>query len=304
MSEAVQKPWIGMLGGLTAVLIWGGWIAATRDAMAGTTDSLVLAAMRNGLPALLLAPVWLRRGIIPRGAHLPSVLWMTLGWGTPFTLFVGAGLAHVPASLFGPLVPGMAPLLVAGLAWVVFANRPGRGVLLGLALMAVALAAVLGQWISEGNWAEMQGTPFLLMASLGISVFTVAMPRSGLNPVEATAYICLYSVPIVALFLLLRPDAFAGETPETLAWHALIQGLLTGLGAVLAYGIAIRHLGPVRGSTANALVPVCAAITAMTFLGESLTWIDWLAICCSSLGVAAVNGAFDRLLTRRLRTSR
>ncbi|MEM7059617.1 MAG: DMT family transporter [Pseudomonadota bacterium] len=289
-----MKPWLGMLGGLVAVLIWSGWIVATRDAMAGTTDALILALMRNGLPALILMPVWLRRGLIPRGVHLPSILWMTLGWGAPFTLFVGAGLAHVPAGLFGPLVPGLAPLIVAGLAWAFFANRPGRGVILGLGLMAIALIAVLSQWISEGNMAEMQGMPYLLMASLGISIFTVNMPRSGLNPVEATAYICLYSLPIIAVFFLIRPDAFVGETVGSLAWHGLMQGIITGLGAVLAYGIAIRHLGAVRGSTANALVPVCAAIAAMAFLGESLTWVDWVAVFCSSLGVAAVNGAFRK----------
>lgn len=288
------NPVIGMLGGLVAVLIWSGWIVATRDAMSGTTDALVLALMRNGLPAMILAPVWLKRGIIPKGAHLPSVLWMTIGWGAPFTLFVGAGLEHVPAGLFGPLVPGLAPLIVAGLAWAFFANRPGRGVALGLALMAVALLSVLIQWIDEGNWAEMTGAPYLLMASLGISIFTVTMPRSGLNPVEATAYICLYSLPIIAVFMLIRPDIFAGETPQSLAWHGLVQGIITGLGAVLAYGIAIRHLGAVRGSTANALVPVVAAVAAMALLGESLTWIDWVAVFCSSLGVAAVNGAFKR----------
>ncbi|MEM6661343.1 MAG: DMT family transporter [Pseudomonadota bacterium] len=299
MTTSATNPLIGMLGGLVAVLIWGGWIAATRDAMSGTTDALVLAMMRAGLPALILAPVWLRRGIIPKGAHLPSILWMTIGWGAPFTLFVGEGLKTVPASLFGPLVPGMAPLVVAGLAWAFFANRPGRGVELGLALIAVALIAVSGQWIAEGNWAEMRGWPYLAMACLGISVFTVNLPRSGLNPVEGTAYICLYSVPILALFLLLRPDAFAGETLESLAWHGLVQGVITGLCAVLAYGLAIRHLGAVRGSTANALVPVCAAITGMVFLGESLTWIDWVAIGASSLGVAAVNGAFDGVIGGR-----
>ena len=125
------------------------------------------------------------------------------------------------------------------------------------------------------------------------------MPRSGLNPVEATAYICLYSLPLLALVLLVRPDAFAGETLQSLGWHALVQGVLTGLIAVLAYGIAVRHLGPVRGSTANALVPVTAGIASILLLGEVPNSLDWLAIAASSLGVAAVNGAFDRVIGAR-----
>ena len=299
MTEDGRKPWLGLLGGAVAVLIWAGWISATRQSMVERHDPLVLALFRNGLPALILAPVWLRRGLVPKGARIWPIILMTLGWGTPFTLFVGAGLAHVPASLFGPLVPGLAPILVAGLGWAIFAERPGRGAALGLGLIALAFAGVMGQWLAEGNWAEMQGVPFLLMASLGISIFTVMLPRSGLNPVEGTAYICLYSLPLLAIGFALRPGAFAGLDATDLAVHALVQGLLTGLCAVLAYGMAIRHLGALRGSTANALVPVCAALTAMALLGETPTWIDWVAVAAASLGVAAVNGVFDPLIGGR-----
>ena len=294
--EQETKPWLGLLGGAVAVLIWAGWISATRYSMTQRIDPLVLAACRNGFPALILAPVWLRRGIIPRGANLGAVMMMTLGWGMPFTLFVGTGLVTVPASLFGPLVPGLAPLLVAALGWLIFARIPGRGAALGLVLMAVALTAVLGQWIARGAWDEMGGLPFLFMASLGISIFTVMLPRSGLTPVEGTAYICLYSLPFLALATVLMPEAFIGLAPSEIAFQVLVQGFLTGLFAVLAYGVAIRHLGPLRGSTANALVPVMAAIFAITLLAESLTPLDWVAVACSSLGVAAVNGVFDRWL--------
>ena len=294
--QADTKPWLGLLGGAVAVLIWAGWISATRHSMTERIDPLVLAACRNGLPALILAPVWLRRGIIPRDADLGAVMVMTLGWGMPFTLMVGTGLVTVPASLFGPLVPGLAPLLVAGLGRLFFSRVPGRGAALGLVLMAVALIAVLGQWISRGAWAEMEGVPFLFAASLGISLFTVMLPKSGLNPVEGTAYICLYSVPFLMLASALRPEAFVGISWAELGYQALVQGLITGLFAVLAYGLAIRHLGPLRGSTANALVPVTAAIFAMVLLGETLTRLDWVAVACSSLGVAAVNGVFDRWL--------
>ena len=290
--------WLGVLGAATAALIWAGWIVATRYSVTDQIDPLVLASFRNGFPALILAPVWLRRGIVPRDANLGAIMLMTLGWGMPFTLFVGMGLKTVPASLFGPLVPGLAPLLVAGLGWAVFARAPGRGAGLGLVLMAVALGAVLGQWIARGNWAEMAGVPFLLCASFGIALFTVNLPRSGLNPVEGGAYICLYSLPFLALGAALRPAAWTGLGVEELAFQAVVQGLLAGLVAALAYGLAIRHLGPLRGSTANAMVPVLAAVAAMLLLGEGLTALDWLAVTCSSLGVAAVNGLFDRGLRR------
>jgi len=299
LTQSDIKPWLGYLGGATAVAIWAGWISATRFAMTEEVHPLVLAIMRNGLPALLLAPVWLRRGIVPKGASLPAIVMMTLGWGAPFTIFVSLGLTTVPASLFGPLVPGLAALLVAGLAWGLFGARPRIGAVLGLGLMALALSAVLGQWIGEARWAEMQGAPWLLMASLGISIFTIMLPRSGLTPVEGTAYITLYSLPLLVLGLALQPHAFDGLSWGQIGFHALTQGVLTGLIAVYAYGMAVRHLGAMRGSTANALVPVCAALIGMAALGEQPSPIDWVAVTASSLGVAAVNGAFDGLLRRR-----
>ncbi|MEM1300139.1 MAG: DMT family transporter [Pseudomonadota bacterium] len=298
-SEQVEtKPWLGLLGGAVAVAIWAGWISATRFAVSGSggtpTDPLVLAICRAGLPAVVLAPVIWRRGLVPAGARLGPILLMALGWGAPFTFFVGEGLKTVPASLFGPLVPGMAPIIVTVLAWLVFREHPSRQFIWGLALIGSAMAAVLGQWLWHGEFAALAGAPFLLMASLGISVYTLMFRASGLSAVEATAYISLYSLPVLAIWALLVPEALFVPGPSEWAFHALTQGLLTGVGAVLAYGLAVRHLGAVRGSTANALVPVCAALVGVSVLGEALTMLEWGAVVAASLGVAVVNDVFSR----------
>lgn len=288
------RPWIGLLGGAVAVAIWAGWISATRfavDAEGGApTDPLVLALCRAGLPALVLAPVIWRRGLVPRGARLGPIIVMALGWGAPFTFFVGEGLKTVPAGLFGPLVPGMAPIIVTVLAFLLFRERPTRQFLWGLALIGGAMAAVLGEWLWQGNLAALGGAPFLLMASLGISLYTVMFRISGLTAIEATAYLSLYSFPVLAVWTFLVPEVLLRPDAAEWAFHAVTQGLLTGIGAVLAYGLAVRHLGAVRGSTANALVPVCAALVGMFALGETLGTLEWCAVIAASVGVAVVNG--------------
>jgi drug/metabolite transporter (DMT)-like permease len=286
-----------MLGGGVAVMIWAGWISATRFAVSdpgARVDPLVLAWCRAGLPALVLAPVILRRGLVPKGARVWPLVFMALGWGAPFTLFVGQGLATVPASLFGPLVPGLAPILVTILAWWILDERPGRSLIAGLVLIGSAMALVVGQWLVKGDVAALNGAPWLLVASVGISVYTVMFRLSGLSPIEATAYISLYSVPFLVGWSLLIPDVLRDPTLGQWAFHLLTQGLLTGVCAVLAYGLAVRHLGAVRGSTANALVPVCAALVGGAALGESLTSLDWIAVIAASLGVAVVNGLIRR----------
>ncbi len=296
-QEALIKPWLGLLGGAIAVVIWAGWITATRFAVAeptAPTDPLVLATCRAGLPALILAPVIWRRGLIPRGARLGPVIMMAVGWGAPFTFFVATGLKTVPASLFGPIVPGMAPIIVTVLAWAILRQHPSRQFLSGLVLIGSAMAAILGEWFLSGDLAALGGVPWLLMSSLGISIYTVMFRLSGLNAIEATAYLSLYSIPMLAVWALINPAGIEGLSPSEWAFHALTQGVLTGVGAVLAYGLAIRHLGAVRGSTANALVPVCAALSGVLILGESLTSLGWIAVCVASLGVAVVNGVFSR----------
>ncbi len=81
------KPWLGLLGAAVAVTIWAGWISATRFAVTERVDPLVLSFCRNVVPAVLLLPLILRRGIVPRGASPLAVGLMALGWGTPFVIF-------------------------------------------------------------------------------------------------------------------------------------------------------------------------------------------------------------------------
>ena len=296
------RPALGLLGGAVAVAIWAGWISATRYAVSdpgARVDPLVLAICRAGLPALVLAPVILRRGLVPEGARFWPIVAMAIGWGAPFTFFVGNGLMTVPASLFGPLVPGLAPILVTLLALVIYRERPGANLIAGLLLIGGAMASILIQWLDDGDLAALGGVPWLMAASLGISVYTVMFRQSGLNPLEATAYISLYSLPILAIWSLLHTEALQVPTLAQWGFHLLTQGLLTGVLAVLAYGMAVRHLGAVRGSTANALVPVCAALVGVGVLGESLTSLGWAAVVAASLGVAVVNGAF-RLPRRKV----
>ena len=292
-----NKIWLGLTGGAVAVAIWASWIVVTRYAVSdpgARVDPVVLAICRAGLPAVVLAPIIWRRGLLPKGARFWPLVLMALGWGAPFTGFVGMGLQTVPASLFGPLVPGLAPILVACLAWAIFRERPGAQFAAGLALIGLAFALIVGQWLAEGRIEALGGAPWLLLASLGISIYTVMFRLSGLSPIEATAYISLYSFPMLLVWGLLKADAVVEPDLAEWGFHLLTQGLITGVFAVLAYGTAVRHLGAARGSTANALVPVCVALLGVLVLHETLTVLDWVAVVAASLGVAAANGLLFR----------
>jgi drug/metabolite transporter (DMT)-like permease len=263
-------------------------------------DPAVIAFCRNVVPALVMLPLILKRGIVPRGASPVAVGLMALGWGVPFVLFCSWGLETVPASLFAPLTPGLAPILVALLSWALFGERLSGAVVAGLVLVALSLALIIGEWVVAADSAALAGAPWLLAASFGFAVYTVNFRRSGLSPLEATGYVGLWSLPLVAPLALMNLGAFAGLDAGDWAFHLAVQGVLAGIVAAVAYALAIRHLGAVRGSMANALMPVAAGLAGVWFLGERLGATGWLAIALASLGVAAANGAFRR---RRVRAA-
>lgn len=294
MTGRETRPFLGLIGAVTAMAIWAGWIVTTRIAVVDRVDPLMLALCRNIVPAILLFPVIWRRGIIPRDASVAAVAMMALGWGVPYPLLAGFGLQTVPASLFAPLTPGLAPILVALISAGFLGERLRGEVIVGLVLVGMSLALVIGNWVLEADLEALGGVPWLIAASLGFAIYTVSYRRSGLSPVEATAYVALWSLPLVLPLYWLRPEAFSGFTVGEWVFHLVVQGLLTGLVAAIAYAVAIRHLGTVRGSMVNALMPVVSALAGMWFLGERLGVAGWLAVFLASLGVAAANGAFRR----------
>jgi drug/metabolite transporter (DMT)-like permease len=295
-SRAAEQPApknlsLGYAAILFAVVIWAGWIVATRHAMLGSYEPMDLALIRYGLPAVLLAPVWLKRGIFPKGENPWLMAIMTIGWGGPFVVLISTGLQTVPASVFGPLVPGLLPLVVAFWGLAVFGERIKGMRWAGLALIALAVVLILGPAIADGDQGMLTGAPYLLLACAGWSAFTIAFRSATLSGLESAAYVCLYSTP-----MLLAAVAYSGT--EILSWsladvalQSLMQGLLSGMAAVAAYGYSIKALGLARASAFTCLVPVLAALGGWAMLDEVVTPAGWGAAAAACLGVLLVNRA-------------
>lgn len=121
----------GYIAVLTAVVIWSAWILATRQAMTVKHAPLDIAILRYSVPVIFLAPLWLKRGIFPKGESPLLLIIMTIGWGGPFVLLISQGMKTVEASLFGPLVPGLLPMVVALWGWPSRGSGSGQGGLSG-----------------------------------------------------------------------------------------------------------------------------------------------------------------------------
>jgi drug/metabolite transporter (DMT)-like permease len=282
---------IGVTAALGAVLIWAGWIVATHHAVDHALDPAAVGLLRFAIPALVFAPVWWRTGLKPKGVSWP-MLAALLGFGAPFFLAAGHAMAFAPAPDIAPLLSGAMPLIVALVA-MRLGETFGFARKLGLVLIVVGIAAIAGfsAFTGGGAW---RGHFLLLGAAAMWAVYTLAFKRSGLTAIEAAALVAVWStillLPLGAPALV---QVVAAGQPRDVIMQATVQGLLSGVVAIVLYGIAISRLGATRGAALTALVPVLAAVLAVPLLGQWPTAATALAIVTITLGVMLAAGAID-----------
>lgn len=284
----------GWLAALGTVAIWAFWMVGTRHAVTHSLDPAAIGILRFGVPALALAPVWWRFGLRPKALRWPVLLGL-MGAGAPFFLIVATGMRFAPAAEIGPLLPGTMPLFVALIGWTLFGERFGRLRGIGYGLIVLGILAIGGHGLLALEGGAWRGHLLLLAGALLWAVYTHAYRRSGLSPVEAAALIALWSV------LLLLPVGGPALAGAMAAGHggdvivqALLQGVLSGLAAMLLNGLAIDRLGASRSAAISPLGPVLATLLAIPLLGEVPGAAALFGLLAAAAGVALASGVLDR----------
>ena len=283
---------LGALSALSVVLIWASWLVSTRHSVGAGLGPLDLSLLRYGIPALVLAPVWWRTGLFPKGAMGPLCL-MILGSGAPFFQIVAFGMRHTPASAAGVLLPGLMPMAVAVIGMAFLGERPDRwrkaGMVAILAGGGILLAGNLG---SDGlGWISFTILP--IGATLW-AVYTHAFRRSGLDAFEGAALICVWSTLLNLAALPFVGTQFLTAPLSEIALQSVTQGLLSGLVATLLYGTAVRALGGTQAAAYTAITPVAAAIGGAVLLAEPLGISVMVAALVTGLGVLLSTGLLSR----------
>jgi drug/metabolite transporter (DMT)-like permease len=281
----------GIAAGLGAVLIWAGWIVATRHAVGHALEPAAVGLLRFAVPALVFAPVWWRLGLKPKSLSWPMMAAL-MGFGAPFFLVAGSAMQFAPAPDVAPLLSGAMPVIVALVALrhgerFAFARKLGLGLIVLGVVALVGCSAVAG----GGAW---RGHLLLLVGAAMWAVYTLAFKRSALSAIEAAALVALWStvmlLPLGAPALL---RVVADGHARDVIVQATVQGLLSGVVAIVLYGVAITRLGATRGAALTALVPALAAVLSVPLLGEWPSAATALAIVATTLGVALAAGSLD-----------
>lgn len=300
MSEATvtstsenSRTALGAASALSVVLIWASWLVSTRHSVGSALTPLDLSLMRYGLPAIVLAPVWLRTGLWPRGVpKLPLVL-MILGSGAVFFQIVAFGMRHTPASAAGVLLPGSMPFFTALIGILVLGERPDRGRKLGMAAIffggIILLAGSIG---GEGlSWISYTVLP---LGATCWAIYTHAFKHSGLSAFEGAALICVWSTIINLALLPFVGTGLLDVPVQEVGLQLLTQGVLSGLVSTICYGWAVRVLGGTQAAAYTAITPVAAALAGGWLLGEPLGAAVITAAVVTGVGVLLSTGILSR----------
>ena len=279
----------GILSGLAAVVIWGAYLAFARAGMATGLTAADFIALRFVTAGAVMLPWAIREGL----RDLGGVGWtrgaaLALFAGPAFTALGVGGYAFAPLAHGAVVQPSALTLGAMAAAWALFDERPTRQGGLGVAIILGGLGLIAGGKGGEAMPGAWRGDILFVAAGLSWVGFTVLVRRWRIAAIPATAAVALISALwVLPLFLATQGfDRLAALPPVTLAAQVVVQGLLSGVLAVIAYGRAVEHLGPGRAALFPALVPAAALILGVPITGEVPAPAEWLGAALATAGLA------------------
>lgn len=299
----------GLAAGVLAALIWAVYFVFAKT---GTAVGLLpqdFALLRFGPAALVLLP-WLIRHDLPRlaGIGWPRALVLTLLAGPPFILLSSAGYLYAPLSNGAVIQPSAVTLASMAAAAVLLGERIKRAKVIGIALILAGLAVIASHKSHSGGSMVWLGNLLFLGAGLSWSAYTILFKRWNLDAVAATAAVALLST-LLALPMLLVTGGFtrlAALPLQTLLAQIMVQGVLSGVVALIAFGMAVRQLGAARASLFPAVVPVAAMILSVPLTGMVPAAVEIAGALLATVGLLAAMGLLrsPRFNTRTLPASK
>lgn len=284
---------------ISAVTIWGAWVALTRYAVIGSLTPAAVTLLRVGIPVILLSPVLFRIGIWPKGKTVPF-LFCLLGAGAPFLLIIGNGMRYAPTADVGPLVPGTMPLIVALLSVVLFKEKLGLPRAIGFALCLAGVLTIAGRSVLTSSGDTSFGHMLLITAAFCWACYTVSFRLVGVTAIEMAALVSFWSALAVLPFGI-PPliEAFNKGAYNDLIVQAIIQGLGSGLIALVLYNIGIARLGASRAAAFVALVPALATVIAIPLLKEIPDAASIFGVVTTGAGVLLASGVLNDILPKK-----
>jgi len=187
-ADALAERRIGFAIAIAVLVIWTGFILASRAGAKGTLTSWDMAALRFGVSFVALLPA--AAGGALRGVAFGRVAALAVTAGYGFALLAYAAFELAPAAHGAVLLPGALPFVTALLAFV-WLGEPisrQRGLSLGLIALGILLLAGIGFFNSPGAW---RGDILFFLATSSWAAFTILVKLWKLTALQATTSVAL-----------------------------------------------------------------------------------------------------------------
>jgi len=294
VSDARPGFAVGVACGLVVPFIWGGWIVASRFGVLNALTPFDVAALRVGVAAIIVFPLFAMRGF----AGLP--LWkgavVSFGVGAPFALTSFGGMSLAPVIHAGVLTNGSMPIFAAILGYLWLREHPSRPQLLGL-LLIVAGAGMLGgdSFSIDAPAQQWLGDMLLVGAGLCFAIYMTVLRRWNVTFVQAVIAIPIISsavyIPIWVLFLPSGLLNFAAFPPwQEVALQAVYQGVVASFIVVMLITRATQSIRATTMAVFLAGAPALAVLLGVALLDEVPSAIAWAGLVVSTIGMILAVG--------------
>ncbi len=286
----------GTVFGLAAVVMWALYLSFAR---AGVNTGLLpqdFVVLRYATAGAIMG-VWL---LWHDARTLAGVGW---GRGAALALFAGplfialgvGGYVFAPLSHGAVIQPSVITLASLLLAWMLFRETLNISRLFGAAVIVaglVLIASASGGSVGPQAWI---GDLLFISAGLLWVGFTLLIRHWGIGAFAATAAVSVISALVVlpAYTVFGSFERLLALDIEKLLVQIVVQGVFSGVLAVIAYGKAVEHLGAGRAALFPALVPAATLLIGLPVTGELPSLFEWIGALMATVGLAIAMGTFN-----------
>ncbi len=271
---------LAVLAMLGAVTIYGTNFAISRHGIQNGMTPNDMTFVRFLLAGMILLPLFLRAGWRDcAGIGWGRGLVLTVMSGLPMTLMMMQGLAWSPAAHGAAIGPGTVTVIGAIGGWLIFGNRPGWTVILGILIVVAGLAMIGLAASTSGSRDVLLGDLCFLGVGLVWGGYPLMLQLWKVDPLRATAVLSVLSAVAFTPWYLLAGQGNLLNVPFwVVALHAVNQGLINVVIGLWLWGFAVREVGAALSGRFPPLIPVIGTLTAIPLLGEIPGFLQWLGI--------------------------
>jgi drug/metabolite transporter (DMT)-like permease len=289
----------GIAAGVAAALIWATYLIFAKM---GTTSGLApqdFVLLRFGTAATVMLP-WLLRND-PRtlaGVGWPRAIILTLLAGPPFILLTTAGYGFAPLAHGAVIQPSTITLGSMLAAAMLLKERLTREKLIGVGLIVAGLVTIASHANTMDGGIVWIGDLLFVAAGLSWTAFTILIRRWELGGIAVTAAVSIVSAIVIVPAMLITGDVgrIAALPIDSLVAQLLVQGLLSGVLAVIAFGVTIRYLGAAKAGLFPAMVPAVTLILGFVVTGTVPGNAECVGAGLATLGLVTAIGFIRPLI--------